>query len=527
MAVGVKMNMRKIAATIIGILLLIAVAGCGKTVQQAPAGDSEPEQVLRLGAVKDFKSAAEGKKLILEHFVNVDHEGNPTPELAESWKVSEDGKIYTFHLRKGVKFHNGTPFDASVAKFAFEWIANSAPFGAYVDKIETPDDYTIKVYFKQYYATLLLELARGWSSHVVCPEAVEPAGSPEGKLTNFIGTGPFKLVDYAKDKEAVLVRNDEYWGEKPKVDKVVWKTIPDPHAQIVALKAGEIDMIGITEHHSSIPYVEVPGLKQAGINVEVQSYGRYQVLEFNCQREPFTDRNVRMALNYAIDKEKMVKELFGGLAEPAYTITAPWFKYGPSEVDQKNYSYDLEKARRLLAEAGWRDSNGDGILDKDMRPLAFELLIPAGEANADAVAVYVQAELKKIGVDMKLLTLESGAAWDRSKQGDYDMFVHHSGCLPSIPGGISIGDKYHSGSKSWPAAYHSAELDQLIEKAFTTTDEAQRKELCNRIWDILHEQAPCIPLYDIVKVVAYRDNISGFKPGPTMFDMELSEIEVK
>ena len=122
--------------------------------------------------------------------------------------------------------------------------------------------------------------------------------------------GPFKLVSYEKDKEAVLARNDQYWGIKPKVDKVVWKTIPDSHAQIVALKAGEIDMVGITEHHSSVPYVEVPGLKKAGINVEVKSYGRYQVLEYNCQRELFMDKNVRMAFNYAIDKDKMVKELF-------------------------------------------------------------------------------------------------------------------------------------------------------------------------------------------------------------------------
>ena len=524
---GVKrVSLKRIISVIISVLLLIAAAGCGKTAQQTSVGNSNSEQVLRLGSVFDFKSATEGKNLIMEFLVKVDHEGNPVPALAESWDISDDGKIYTFHLRKGVRFHNGTPFNASAAKFAFEWMANSLAFGAYVDKTETPDDNTLKVYLKQNYSMLLLNLAGG-SSTVICAEAVEPAGSTNGKLTNFIGTGPFKLVSYEKDKEAVLARNDQYWGTKPKVDKVVWKTIPDSHAQIVALKAGEIDMVGITEHHSSVPYVEVPGLKKAGINIEVKSYGRYQVLEYNCQRELFMDKNVRMAFNYAIDKGKMVKELFGGLAEPAYTITAPWFKYGPSEVKIK-YSYDLDKAKQLLTEAGWQDSNSDGILDKNGKPLTFELLIPAGEANADAVAIFVQSELKKIGVDMKLLTMENGAAWDRSRKGDYDMFVHHSFCLPSIPGAIGIGDKYHSKAKSWPSAYHSAELDQLLENAFTvTTEDAKRKELCNQAWDILHEQAPCIPLYDIVKVVAFRDNISGFKPGPTMFDMLLNDIEVK
>jgi len=524
MRLRMKDYLRTVTIALISLFLISVAAACAKTGDQAPA--ARKEKVLRLGAVKDFKGATEGKNLIFERLVGVDREGNPVPQLAESWDVSEDGKTYTFHLRKGVKFHNGTVFDASAAKFAFQWIANNAPFGNYVEKIETPDDNTLKVYFKEYYAPFLLDLASGWTSPVICPEAVEPVGSVDGKLTKFIGTGPFKLVDYEKDKQAVLVRNDDYWGNKPKVDKVIWKTIPDPHAQIVALKAGEIDMIGITEHHSSVPYVEVPGLRKAGIKVEETSYGRYQVLEFNCQKEPFNDRKVRLALNLAIDREKMVKELFGGLPEPAYTITAPWFKYGPSNVKQK-YGYDPEKAKQLLAEAGWKDTDGDGILDKNGKPFVFELLIPAGEANADAVAVFVQSELKKIGVQMKLLTLESGAAWDRSGKGEYDMFVHHSGCLPSIPGGIGIGQKYHSKSKSWPAAYHAQELDRLIEKAWSTPDESERKKICDEIWEMLHQEAPCIPLYDIVKVVAYRDNVSGFKPAPTMFDMELQHIEVK
>jgi len=250
MRLKMKGYLRTVTIALISLFLISVAAGCAKTGDQAPV--DRKEKVLRLGAVYDFKEATEGKNLIFERLVGVDREGNPVPQLAESWDVSEDGKTYTFHLRKGVKFHNGTVFDASAAKFAFQWIANNAPFGNYVEKIETPDDNTLKVYFKEYYAPFLLDLASGWTSPVICPEAVEPVGSVDGKLTKFIGTGPFKLVDYEKDKQAVLVRNDEYWGNKPKVDKVIWKTIPDPHAQIVALKAGEIDMIGITEHHSII-----------------------------------------------------------------------------------------------------------------------------------------------------------------------------------------------------------------------------------------------------------------------------------
>lgn len=524
MTINSIVKIKKTVLVLIGAVMLIMLGGCGNGAKNTTS--SPPENVLRLGAAYDFKSAAEGKKLIFESLVQLDRTGNPVPQLAESWELSDDGKTYTFHLRKGVNFHNGTPFNAATTRFSLEWMSKNEPWGQYVEKIETPDDYTVKVSFKHYYDTFLQDISKPFSCAIICPEAVEPAGSTDGKLVNFIGTGPYKLDSYEKDKQAVLVRNDRYWGDKHKLDKVVWKRIPDPHAQIVALKGGEVDIIGIAEHHSSVPYVEVPGLKKAGFQVNAQSYGRYQVLEFNCQREPFNDRNIRLAFNYAVDKEKMVKELFGGLTEPAGTITAPWFKYGPSQVKDK-YTYDPEKAKQLLAGAGWKDTDGDGLLDKNGKSFTCELLIPAGEANADAVAIFVQSELKKIGVDMKLLTLESGAAGKRKDEGNYDLYVHHSGCLPSTPGGIAIADKYHSGAKSWKYAYHSAELDQLIEKAFTNPDETKRKELCSRIWDILHQQAPCMPLYDIVKLVAYRENVKGFEPGATMFDMELKNIEVK
>lgn len=502
----------------------IILSGCGG--KQEESAPSAGENVLKLAAAYDFKSAMEGKMLVFDSLVKIDPTGNIQPSLAESWDISGDGTTYTFHLRRGVTFHDGTPFNSETAELSLQWMSSSQSWGQFLQSVDTPDDYTVTLKLSKHQANLLQQLANASSSAIVCPGALEPAGSPEGKLVNFIGTGPYKLDSYEKDKQAVLVRNDQYWGDQHQLDKVIWYRIPDPQAQIVALKAGEVDIIGIAEHHSSVPYVEVPGLKQAGYRVSTQSYGRYQVLEFNCRQAPFDDRNIRLAFNYAVDKEKMVRELFGGLTEPAYTITAPWFKYGPSEVDEK-FVYDQNKAKELLAEAGWSDTDGDGLLDKDGRPFTCELLIPAGEANADAVAIFVQSELKKIGVEMKLLTLESSAASQRKNEGRYDLYVHHSFCLPSTPGGIAPGDKYHSGAGSWLYAYHSPELDQLIGQAFSNTDETQRKELCNQIWDLLHHQAPCIPLYDIVKLVVYRDNVTGFQPGATMFDMNLKNIEVK
>jgi len=511
---------------ILAICLVLSssiMLGCIEQETQKPA---QVEQVLTQGSYYDFKAASEGRLLVFETLMGVDEQGNPVPKLAESWEISTDGKTYTFHLRKGVKFHEGTPFNASVAKFSLEWSGNPYTFRKYIDRMEIVDDHTLRVYLKEYYRTFLLDLAYEFSGKVISPNAVEPAWDVNGKLVNYIGTGPFKLVDYKKDQEAVLLRNDDYWGKKSKLEKVIWKTVPDPYTQVLALKAGELDLIGAAEHHSSIPYIEIGNLREdSNLEVMLHSYGRYQLIRFNTRKEPFNDVRVRKALNYGLDRELMVQKLFAGIPKPAYRITDPMFKWGPANIDEKYYRYDPDEAKRLLTEAGWADTDGDGLLDKDGKPFTCELIVPRGEANADVVAPFMQSELKKLGISMNIIMLESGAAGNLKKEGKYDMYVHHSGCLPSVAGYIEIGGNYHKGT--WPYGYQNDTLDKLIEKAWTTPDEAEWRALCDQIWEILHEEAPGIPLYDITKPVVFRKNVHGFKFGPTMFEMDLSDVEVE
>jgi len=443
------------------------------------------EQVLTQGSYTDFKQAAEGRILIFETLAGVDEQGNPVPKLAESWDISPDGKTYTFHLRKGVTFHDGTPFNASVAKFSIEWSGKNKAFGMYIDRIEIVDDHMLKVYLTEYYRPFLLDMASEFGCKVISPG-------------DYIGTGPFKLVEYKKDQEAILLRNDDYWGEQPKLEKVIWKTVPDPYTQVLALKAGELDLIGAAEHHSSLPYIEIARLQEdPDLEVMLHSYGRYQVLRFNCEKEPFSDVKVRTACNYAIDRELMVRTLFADIPDPAYRISDARFKWGPANIDEK---------------------------DKDGNPFTCDLVVPAGEANADVVAPFVQSELKKLGIGINIITLESGAAGKLRDEGKYDLYVHHSGCLPSIAGYIEIGGRYHAGG--WSHGYQTDTMDELIERAWTTPDEDEWRTLCDQIWEILHEEAPCIPLYDITKPVVFRKNVHGFEFGPTMFEMDLTDVEM-
>ncbi|NOX34194.1 MAG: hypothetical protein GXP56_10735 [Deltaproteobacteria bacterium] len=478
-------------------------------------------QVMVMGAQKDFRAAAEGKLLVFDTFVSLDESGNMVPKLASSWKISPDGKEWTLFLRRGVKYHDGTPFNARAAKFTIERAMTSAVWGKYVDAIKIVDSHTLKVVFNTFYYPFLRDMSSGWrAANFVSPSAVDPAWDPKGKIVRYIGTGPFKVVDYKRDRGATLVRNNDYWGKKPKLTKILWKYTPDPYAQILALKAGELDIIGAPEHHSSIPFIKLAELEaDPDFVVSTHSYGRFQVLEFNCRRPPFDDVRVRKAFNCIIDRQKMVRSLFGNITEPSYLITDPKFIWGPSNITT-GYKYDPVQARNLLTKAGWVDSDGNGILDKDGKDFEVDLLVPTGEANADMVALVVQSQLKSMGIRLNIRTLIN--AWDKRKTGEYDLFLHHSGCLPSIPGGIGIGGKYHS--KGWPYAFHSDKLDTLIESAFTSLDKVQMRARCDEIWTLLHNANPCIPLYDIIKAVVMNKRVQGFKHGPTMFDMDLTEV---
>ncbi len=516
-------NKQILALVMVLVLMVAMITGCGLTGKSSneSVASASSKKILRIAAAFDFKSAMEGKTLVYENLVKSDMAGNFSGWLAEKYDISDDGLTYTFHLKKGVKFHDGSDFNADTAKLSMEYACNNAAvLGKSVSSIEVVDDSTLKVVLGTYLASFLNTLS-STSAPMICGADLEPVGDPKGKLTGFIGTGAFYFNEatYEKSVKAELTRFDDYWGGASKLDGVEWLYIADPTAMVVALESDEVDMIGIAEHHSSIPYVQIAELKSKGYTVETDETGRYQVIEYNCSKAPFDDVNVRMALNLAVDRELMVKILFEDITTASNIITAPWFVLGPDKVDKNYYKYDQSRAKKLLDEAGWIDSNGDGIREKNGEQLELKLVVPQGEANADIVSVYLQSELQKIGAKIDVLTLESSAASDMKKAGDYNMYVHHSGNMPSIPGGIGIGDKYYSTNKDWAYSYHSAELDGMIDAAFTEPNTESRNNKIDTLWSYLHTQAPCMPLYSVLKLVACNPRVSGYEVGSNMFDM--------
>jgi peptide/nickel transport system substrate-binding protein len=481
-----------------------------------------PEKILRITSAFDFKSATEGKTLVFETLIKSDMNGNFSGWLAESYDVSDDGMVYVFHLRKGVKFHNGKPFDARSAKLSLDYICNSTTLGKFVSSVKILDEYTIEMKLSEYYALVFYALS-SYEAPMICAEDLDPAGDPKGKLTGFIGTGAFRFVEdtYKRSVKADLARFDDYWGGASALDGIEFLNVSDPNAMVVALESDEADVIGITEHHSSIPYVQIPALKAKGYKVATDNMGRFQVIEYNCAQPPFDDVNVRMAFSLAVDRELMVDTLFHGLTTAANVITAPWFVDGPDTVNKDYYKYDPKRALKLLEEAGWTDADKDGIREKNGNKLDVTLVVPNGEANADAVAVYLQSELSKIGAKVNVLTLESSAAGALNREGKFNMYVHHSGNLPSFPGGIAIGGKYYSTNSSWKYSFHSKQLDSMIDEAFTNPDTKTRNAQIDKIWEYLHAQAPCMPLYNVLKLCVFNPRVSGYHTGANMFDMSM------
>ncbi|MGH3566823.1 MAG: ABC transporter substrate-binding protein [Pseudonocardia sp.] len=508
------------------LALTVAVTLVSAACSAGGQGESAQDQTLRTASTRDFKAAPQGRSLVFDTLLDLDENGDPVPLLAESWENSADQRTYTFTLKDGVSFHDGTPFSAETAKFSIEYAATTVPFGRFISSVDAVDPSTVRISLTAPYSLLLDNLASELSVKMISPTSVVPAGDLAGKLDNYIGTGPYRLENYRKDQDAELVRNQEYWGGAPALERIVWLTIPDPYTQVLALRAGEVDLIGAAEHHSALPYSEMAKLNRAGeYTVEYRSYGRYQVIDFNTIRAPLDDARVRQAFNAAVDREAMVATLFEGLAEPVRYLnpTSDVWKLGP-QVGLAGFAYDPDRANALLDEAGWLRADPTGVRTKDGNPLRVSLLVPFGEANADVTSLYVQSELRKVGAQVEVTTLDSSAAAERRKSGDYDMYVHHS-CSTATTGCLGPDGKYTTGY-GFPGVYATPELDRLIEQALTAEDEPAQRAAFDQVWETLHREAVGLPLYDIAKPVAYRQGVSGFGFGSTMFTMDLRDVKV-
>lgn len=474
-------------------------------------------------------SSHEVAGLIINGLVKYDKDLTLVGDLAESWDISKDGLTITFHLRKGVKWTDGVEFTADDVMFGYKTIIDEKTPTAYsedfkqVKKAEVLDKYTFRVVYKKPFAPALST----WGNVVILPKHLM-AGKDITKSElgrHPIGMGPFKFVKWTPGQEVVLEANPDYFEGRPYIDRYVYRVIPDPATMFLELQAGGIDWMGLTPiqytKQTNTPYFEknfrkyrypAPVYTYMGFNLCL----RWDKASGKClERHPwFGDKRVRQAIAYAIDKQEIVDGVLFGLGSPA---TGPYvpntWAYNPNV---KKYKYNPEKAKALLKEAGFRDTNGDGILeDKDGRPFEFTILTNQGNTVRINTATIIQWRLAKIGMRVNVRTLE----WSTFINEFIDKRRFEAVIL-----GWSLGldpdqyDIWHSSKTKEKefnfVSYSNPEVDELLEKGRRTFDIGQRKKAYFRIQEILADELPYIFLYvpDATPIVHAR--FKGIEPAP-------------
>jgi peptide/nickel transport system substrate-binding protein len=435
-------------------------------------------------------------------------------DLAERWDISSDGLVITFHLKKGVKWHDGHPFTAHDVMYTYKVIVDPSTPTAYagdflqVKKAEVVDDYTFRVTYPQPFAPALAS----WAMSVLPRHLLEGRDIKASPLSRHpVGTGPYRFVKWTTGQEILLKSNPDYFEGQPYIGEYNYRVIPDTATMFLELKSGGIDWMGLTPIQYTRQTSDQKFLKQ--FNKYRYLAFSYTYLGYNLQSPLFQDRRVRQALSYAIDKESIIKGVLLGLGQPA---TGPYkpdsWCYNP---DVKKYPYDPEKAIRLLKEAGWTDSNGDGWLDKNGRTFSFVIMTNQGNDIRARTGVIIQDNLKKVGIEVKLRVIEWAAfIKEFIDKRNFDATIMGW----TIPPDPDLYDVWHS-SKTKEGelnfiSYKNPELDQYIELGRHTFDREKRKEYYFKIQEILAEDQPYTFLFvpDALNCISSR--FHGIEPAP-------------
>ncbi len=460
--------------------------------------------------------------LVFNGLVKYDTDLSIIGDLAESWEISRGGLVITFHLRKGVKWTDGHEFTADDIMFGYKTIINEKTPTAYaedylqVKKAETPDKYTFRVTYEKPFAPAL----SSWGNLTILPRhLLEGKDITKSDLArNPIGNGPYKLTKWVTGQELVLDSNREYFEGRPYVDQYVYRIIPDPATMFLELQAGGVDIMGLTP----LQYTKQTENQFFRANFRKFRYPTfaYTYMGFNLKHPFFQDKRVRQAIAHAIDKQEIVDVVLFGLGKPA---TGPYvpntWPYNPAV---KQYEYNPGKAKELLREAGWEDTNGDGILEKDGRPFTFTILTNMGNSLRMNTATIIQWRLAKIGIKVDIRALE----WSTFVNQFIDKRRFEAVIL-----GWAIGldpdqyDIWFSGKTKEKefnfVSYNNPEVDDLLEQGRRTFVIEERKRAYFRIQEILADDLPYIFLYVPEATPIVQARFMGIKPSPIGIEYNL------
>ena len=455
-----------------------------------------------------------------ESLLQYDSEQKLQPALAESYQVSDDGLNYTFKLRKGVKWHDGTTFSAKDVVATWKIIMDPK-FGAFsqlgwekITAIDTPDDNTVVMKTSEAYAPFLSDVGRA----AISPESSIAKGADDFKQKFGrapVGTGPFKFAQWQSGQFIEMDKNPDYWGGAPKLDKLIYKIVPDDNTLLVQLKTGEVQM---TADLGANHYEELTALPDSQVVLRnSQSWWHLDLKNIDF----LTDKRVRQALDFATPSQQIIDKLLKGLAVPSTADQAPGTAFYNSNIQPR--PYDMDKAAQLLSDAGFT-KGADGILQKDGKPFDIEIWVIAGDQQTKQVEQVIAASWRKLGINVdareediksiwgpngyqftKKMTA-AGFSWSNGNDPD-DAFYWASSQIPKDPTGTGGNLPAYFNQYSF-----QKEIDELTEQGAKEVDPEKRKQIYFKIQELLHEEVPVIFVYWPKSIYVAPKKLSGFNP---------------
>ncbi|MDA8228164.1 MAG: ABC transporter substrate-binding protein [Desulfitobacterium hafniense] len=420
------------------------------------------------------------------------------PSLAKSWTVSPDGLTYTFNLQQGVKFQDGTEFDADAVKFNIDRqlppkVTQDMAYASFVygsvKNVEVVDKYTVKVNLTSPSTPFLANLAMIMSAPMVSPKALKDNNNNVNQAP--VGTGPYKFVKWDKDQSIVLVRNDEYWSTKALTKNVIFKFIKDNSARVVALNNGEADII------DGIDATVVKQITDAGNKIFQAPGMNINYMAYNTSKKLFNDPKIRTALSQAINVPELVKSLYQGYSEPANSILPTFMEGYDKSISQ--VAYNPTAAAQTLKDAGVTS----------LHMITYTNPRPYNAATGQALAEAIQGYLSKVGVKVTIDSFDWTTYKQKVKAGDYDIafygWIGDNGDPDNFLYLLSIDDPTMN-----IALYKNNQFNSLIAKGLTTPAGAERNAIYTQLEKIAAAEAPWLPISHAQTLCAYRPNVQNF-----------------
>ncbi|GLI06852.1 staphylopine-dependent metal ABC transporter substrate-binding protein CntA [Paenibacillus tyrfis] len=531
------MEIRKLFFLIV-VMYAMLLAGCSDG-KEAHTGSDHTGKELVYATAKDindmnphlYAGSMPAQGMVYESLVENTKDGIK-PWLAESWEISKDGKVYTFHLRKDVKFHDGEPFNAEAVKKNIDAVQHNAKKHSWI-KLSTKiaschvkDEYTVELVLSEPYYPTLLELSMTRPYVFISPKNLINGETKDG-VNGYKGTGPYILTEHKVDQYAAFEANESYWGGPPKVKKIMAKVLPAGETTFLALQKGEVNFVFTDDRGTDSLDVEA-------MNTLVNS-GKYQMVRSEAMNtkvivansgkadHPVHETAVREAIWYSIDRDTISKQIFNGVEAPAHTLFSPNVHY--ANVDLKKRGFDLDKAKNILEEAGWRLENGSAVRTKNGSKLSMKLYYDVNSSSQKSQAEFIQNSLKKIGVQLDLVGEESTSIAKRRSTGDYDLLFNQTWGLAYDPQNtISAFTSESSYLHTTKGMAKADELYKKIDEVMVSANEETRKSLYADILTMVHDEAVFIPITNGSVTVVAPKHLKGISFKQTQYELPFEQM---